>query len=128
MNDKFMDWKQIADELLFQQMQDHPLPWHIEHDWTYEVTAADGHIIAKCRFPGQAGLIIQRAGFWQKDIEDFGRKLDLSDACREVVSEDKCDDLINMPFDEALGYAFTLLTENGIEDPHAYLVEHDVLE
>ena len=26
----------------------HPLPWHLEHDWTTEVVASDGYIVAKC--------------------------------------------------------------------------------
>jgi hypothetical protein len=34
-------------DVVFQQMLDHPLPWRIESDWTEEVTASDGHIVAK---------------------------------------------------------------------------------
>lgn len=37
----------IARHLVHRDMLNHPLPWRIEHDWTYEVTSVDGHIIAK---------------------------------------------------------------------------------
>lgn len=39
----------------------HPLPWRVEHDWTYEVTAADGTIITKCQSPERAQAVVTMA-------------------------------------------------------------------
>ena len=33
-----------------------------------------------------------------------------------------------MPFDEALGYAFTLIIDAGYDDPEAYLKEKGILQ
>ena len=38
--------KLILEELI----EEHPLPWTIDQDWTWEVTASDGHIIAKISY------------------------------------------------------------------------------
>lgn len=53
-------------ELLFNPMLDqllerHPLPWTAQHDWTLEVIATDGTIIAKCLRSDQAQAIINFA-------------------------------------------------------------------
>lgn len=40
---------------------DHPLPWRVERDWGYEVTAADGAIIAQCKTPERAEAVIALA-------------------------------------------------------------------
>ncbi len=53
---------------------------------------------------------------------------ELVSACQEVVSEEDCQELLGMEFGDALGYAFTLLLENGIEDPEAFLAEKGILE
>lgn len=37
-----------TEHLAFQCWLAHPLPWRIEQDWTTEVVASDGHIVAKC--------------------------------------------------------------------------------
>lgn len=52
------DFRDIAEAVVFQQMLRHPLPWRVEHDWTYEVTAQSGHIIAKCMTEEAAERII----------------------------------------------------------------------
>ena len=52
----------------------------------------------------------------------------LADACENQLSEEDRQDLAAMPYDEALGYAFTLLTVNGVEDPEAFLKEKGILE
>lgn len=52
------DYECMARTMVFQSMLYHPLPWRIESDWTQEVTASDGHIIAKCQSPGEAQAII----------------------------------------------------------------------
>lgn len=53
---------------------------------------------------------------------------DLALACSGVLSPDDCQDLTAMPFDEALGYAFTLLIANGQDDPEEFLRAKGVLE
>lgn len=39
----------------------HPLPWRVEHDWTYEVTTSTGHIVAKVQSEEEARQIVQYA-------------------------------------------------------------------
>lgn len=53
---------------------------------------------------------------------------ELAEACQEILSEEDCQELAAMDFEEALGYAFTLLIENGIEDPEVFLREKGILE
>lgn len=52
----------------------------------------------------------------------------LAQACTEVLTPKDCEELSAMPMDEALGYAFTLLIENGVDDPESYLRERNILE
>lgn len=52
----------------------------------------------------------------------------LAAACTDILSEENCAELAAMEFDEALGYSFSLLIENGIEDPESYLRERNILE
>lgn len=58
---------EMADTLVFQAVLNHGLPWTIEHDWTYEVTARDGYTVAKCMEEGEAQRIIAFA-------EEVGRR------------------------------------------------------
>ena len=54
---------------------------------------------------------------------------DLYNAVKEKVGEDRADDILafdNMP--DALGYAFTLLSEAGIKDPEEFLISKGILE
>lgn len=53
---------------------------------------------------------------------------DLAEACREVLTEVDCQELEALPLDEGVGYAFTLLLENGIDDPDAFLREKGIIE
>ena len=39
----------------------HPLPWHLEFDWTVEVTDAAGGIVIKCMHIDQANEILELA-------------------------------------------------------------------
>ena len=59
---------------------------------------------------------------------DWEEREALLKACEAVLSPEDCEDLARMPFDEALGYSFTLLSEHGIKDPEAFLKEKGVLE
>lgn len=54
--------------LLFQQILINPLPWRVERDWTYEVTASNGAIIAKCQTYEEAVEIIKTAEKIDKEI------------------------------------------------------------
>lgn len=49
------------ESVVFQQALQHRLPWRIDHDWTYEVLAADGYCIAKCMDEDDAQGIIDTA-------------------------------------------------------------------
>lgn len=44
-------------------MTGHPLPWHLEFDWTVEVTDADQAIVIKCMHVDEANEIIAMAAF-----------------------------------------------------------------
>lgn len=52
---------QIARDMVSHYLIHHPLPWRVEHDWTHEVTAADGAIICKCMTHGRAMAVIALA-------------------------------------------------------------------
>ena len=47
--------------LAIQSWIQHPLPWRIEHDWTVEVHASDGYIVAKCGTIEEAEDVIKWA-------------------------------------------------------------------
>lgn len=51
----------MIDDLVRHAVLHHPLPWRIEDDWTREVTAKDGTIIAKCMTHARAAAIIATA-------------------------------------------------------------------
>lgn len=47
--------------VLLHALLSHPLPWRVDQDWTWEVLAADGATIAKCRTPEQAQAVVSLA-------------------------------------------------------------------
>ena len=51
----------------------------------------------------------------------------LAQACADVLGPEECEELAAMPLDEAMGYVFTLLLEQGV-DPDSFLVEKGILE
>ena len=51
----------VANDVVRHALLHHPLPWRIEDDWTREVTAADGTIIAKCMTFARAEAVIALA-------------------------------------------------------------------
>jgi len=48
-----------------------PLPWRVERDWAYEVTASNGAIIAKCHTHEEATEIIQAAKKIKKEDNTY---------------------------------------------------------
>lgn len=56
-----MSSEQMIRYLLSHQMLENPLPWRVERDWSFEVTASNGHIIAKCQKHEEAEEIIETA-------------------------------------------------------------------
>lgn len=60
--------------------------------------------------------------------EDEPTSQELAEACKDVLSGEDCEELASMPFDEALDYSFTLLIQNGIENPETFLIEKGILE
>ncbi len=61
----------ITRNLLFHQILTNPLPWKVVMDWTNEVTASNGVIIAKCRMPDEAEEIIKAAEDIKKDLDSI---------------------------------------------------------
>lgn len=53
--------------------------------------------------------------------------IDLISACSDVLDPESCEDLRSMEIGDAIGYAFTLLIEAGIDDPEGFLREKDIL-
>lgn len=63
---KTITYKRMLQILVSHALRDHPLPWRVERDWSHEVTAHDGVIIAKCSSEEEAQAIIAFAEEWQK--------------------------------------------------------------
>lgn len=53
---------------------------------------------------------------------------EIGSALLGAVPEEDIYHLEGMEYEEGLGYAFTLLLENGVEDPEEYLKEKGILE
>ena len=51
----------------------------------------------------------------------------LLEALSSMVDSDHLADIQSMPLEEAIGYTFTLLLEQGIEDPEEWLRQHLIL-
>lgn len=57
--------------LLVNRILAHPLPWRIERDWTYEVIAHDGAIIAKCPNYEEAAIIVDWANNLDRELKNI---------------------------------------------------------
>lgn len=64
----------------------------------------------------------------ESKMEGEPSSTDLANACREVLPEEDCLELEGMEFADALGYSFTLLIENGIDDPEEFLRGKGIVE
>lgn len=64
----------------------------------------------------------------EKQADPEPTSQDLAKVCCEVLSAEDCAELAEMPIDDALGYAFTLLIEAGIDDPESVLKNVRILE
>ncbi|MDZ7586285.1 MAG: hypothetical protein U0946_00905 [Patescibacteria group bacterium] len=51
---------------------------------------------------------------------------ELAEACKEVLSEEDCQELAAMDIDEGIGYAFTLLLA-AEEEPEQFLKEKGII-
>lgn len=61
----------------------------------------------------------------------FEGEVTIKELCEALVNDVPVKDLHElegMAIDDGLGYAFTLLLENGIDDPEAYLKEKGILQ
>lgn len=63
-------------ELLDHQVREHPLPWSCERDWTYEVKASDGTIMAKFMSDTEAMAFISLAEERRKAIEEIYKEVE----------------------------------------------------
>ena len=57
--------------LLLHQIFCNPLPWRVEHDWTNEVHASNGVIIAKCHTRDEAEGIIKAAEALADELQSY---------------------------------------------------------
>lgn len=56
-----VSWEEAARALVFHLVCEHPPPWRVEQDWSFEVIAADGHVVAKCSASQDAEAIVEIA-------------------------------------------------------------------
>lgn len=49
----------LTQEVLLQQALQHPLPWIVDFDRTFEVRASDGYCVAECREFADAERLIE---------------------------------------------------------------------
>ena len=104
--------------LLFHQMLNNPLPWRVERDWAYEVTASNGAIVAKCQTHEEAEEIIQMAEKINKEI--FADDWPVSEATENIR------DLLALSYEQGcnhpLGHSENLLVSciraKGHSGPH----------
>lgn len=54
-------------------MKDHPRPWRIEQDWTWEVYDASGGLVLKCMSPVEASLLCDLVKKYDADEKEFNR-------------------------------------------------------
>lgn len=59
----------MARNLLLYQVISNPLPWRVERGWSYEVTASNGVIVAKCRTYADAEEIIIAAQSIRQELD-----------------------------------------------------------
>lgn len=57
--------------LLFNQLLINPLPWRIDGDWTHEVKASNGILIAKCQTLNEAEEIINAAESIRTELDSI---------------------------------------------------------
>jgi hypothetical protein len=60
-NQKRTELEKIVRDLLVQHLITNPWPWRIVGDWTDEVTASNGAIVAKCQNRSDAERILRTA-------------------------------------------------------------------
>lgn len=65
----------VVDDLVRHALLAHPLPWRVERDWTHEVTAKDGAILAKCMTPARAEAVVAEAVRVRAELDEA------ADAC-----------------------------------------------
>jgi len=66
----------VLREVFFQVLLVHPLPWKVERDWTYEVIANDGVIVAKCKSNEDAETVIEFAKEFKAKLDADGEKVE----------------------------------------------------
>ena len=86
-----MPQEKVIRYLLHQQMFENPLPWRVEKDWSYEVTATNGQIIAKCRNHEEAVEIIGTAEKINQEIGniDDWPSSDLNESLTKLLGQQK---------------------------------------
>lgn len=84
----------IGRALLLHQLITNPLPWHIDHDWSWEIIADNKATIAKCQSSQEAKAIIKAAKALKKELGEtekmvmYGR-MEASPATKKTRSEIK---------------------------------------
>ena len=59
----------LLEQLVDRLLDRHPLPWHIDHDWTVEVLTKKNDVVMKCMTTSHAEALIALAEQIAKDNE-----------------------------------------------------------
>lgn len=137
---RYRMWNDTSDEYVTEEMTEEEL-----HEWLREEAIQDALANFARELPGRlerantkgtSSMIAEAADLtsgWVLTREEQLAALDgpgaeVARACLADVGFEHSQDLAAMPEDEAVGYAFTLLLEIGIDDPEEYLQQAGVLE
>jgi hypothetical protein len=71
--------RDATEDIAFEAYLQHPLPWRIERDWTWEVLDAEGKRVASCQTPERAEAVVA----WGKKTEE---------ECQQTLKEFDIDD------------------------------------
>ena len=78
------------------QLIEHPAPWKIEEDWTYEIYASDGALVAKPSSLKNAVALVEWAARETKEMDEtiaeMEREADKDPALLDRLKGDKTDD------------------------------------
>lgn len=108
----------MARYLLHRQIVVNPLPWRIERDWTYDVTASNDEIVAKCQTHGEAEEIIQIAEKINKESgADDWPVSEMTENIRDLLVlsyEERC----NCPLGHSEAISVSCIRPKGHQGPH----------
>jgi hypothetical protein len=71
-----MDPARLLRYFVRQAIDQHPLPWRVDRDWTYELIDRDGELVVKCQTPEDAYGLIELAFQLNAESKTFAETLE----------------------------------------------------